>query len=176
MKLSQLKTNPGNPRIIKDDKFKKLVKSIESFPKMLELRPIVYNPETMEILGGNMRFKALQELKYKEIPDKWVKSAESLTEEEKKMFIIEDNVGFGEWDFDMLANEWDEIELEEWGVDMPIQLDSEINDINEVDSFSESVNFTIKCDSIEQLNELQTKLSIDTQKISCTEFFLKAGL
>lgn len=176
MKLSQLKTNPSNPRIIRDEKFKKLVMSIESFPKMLELRPIVYNPESMEVLGGNMRLKALQELKYKEIPDAWVKSAERLTEEEKKRFIIEDNVGFGEWDFEMLANEWEAIELEEWGVDLPVQLDSEINDINEVDSFSESVNFTIKCDSIEQLNELQTKLSIDTQKISCTEFFLKAGL
>lgn len=119
MKISNLKFNPNNPRTIDVSKFKKLVKSIETFPKMLELRPIVYNPETMEVLGGNMRLKALQELKYKEIPDTWVKSAESLTEEEKKRFVIEDNVGFGEWNFDMLANEWDDIELEEWGVDLP---------------------------------------------------------
>jgi hypothetical protein len=117
MKLSQLKTNPSNPRIIRDEKFKKLVMSIESFPKMLELRPIVYNPETMEVLGGNMRLKALQELKYKEIPDKWIKSAESLTEEEKKRFIIEDNVGFGEWDYKLLENNWDKEQLEDWGIE-----------------------------------------------------------
>lgn len=84
---------------------------------MLELRPIVYNPETMEVLGGNMRLKALQELKYKEIPDAWVKSAESLTEEEKKRFIIEDNVGFGEWDYKLLENNWDKEQLEDWGIE-----------------------------------------------------------
>lgn len=119
MKISELKIKAGNPRLIKDDKFKKLVKSIQEFPKMMELRPIIYDPATMEILGGNMRFKALQELKYKEIPENWVKSAADLTEDEKQRFLITDNVGFGEWDWDILANEWDADELENWGVDIP---------------------------------------------------------
>lgn len=118
MKISELKKNPNNPRLIKDDKFKKLVTSIENFPKMMELRPIVVDAE-MVVLGGNMRLAALKELKYKEIPDNWVKRADDLTEEEKKQFIIKDNVGFGEWDWDILANEWDNEQLEEWGLDLP---------------------------------------------------------
>lgn len=118
MKLSEIKPNPNNPRILKDEKFKKLVKSIDEFPKMMKLRPIVVDNDNM-ILGGNMRLKALQELKYKEIPDEWVKRADELTEEEKKRFIIADNVGFGEWDWDVLANEWDGQELNEWGINIP---------------------------------------------------------
>ena len=119
MKITELKIKKGNPRLIKDDKFLKLVKSIEEFPKMLELRPIIYDPVTMEILGGNMRFKALQQLKYKDIPNNWLKSASELTEEEKKRFIITDNVGFGEWYWEILQNEWDKKELEAWGLDLP---------------------------------------------------------
>lgn len=116
MKLSSLKYQKGNPRIIKDERFKKLKKSIEEFPKMLELRPMIYNPATMEVMGGNMRLKALRELGHKEIPDSWLKSAESLTEDERKRFIIVDNVGFGEWDWEMLADEWDSDELTDWGL------------------------------------------------------------
>jgi site-specific DNA-methyltransferase (adenine-specific) len=118
MKASAIHTNPGNPRIIKDERFKKLVKSISEFPKMMELRPIVIDSEDM-ILGGNMRFKALQELKYKDIPDQWIKRADELTEAEKRRFIIEDNIPFGEWDWDTLANEWDQAELLEWGLEIP---------------------------------------------------------
>lgn len=118
MKLSSIHINPSNPRIIKDDRFKKLVKSIEEFPKMMELRPIIIDSEGM-ILGGNMRFKALKELGYKDIPDNWVKQAETLTEAEKRRFIIEDNLPFGEWDWDTLANEWNEQELIDWGMDIP---------------------------------------------------------
>ncbi len=118
MKLSKIKGNPNNPRIIKDDKFKKLVKSISEFPKMLELRPIIVD-ENFIVQGGNMRLKALQELKYKDIPDEWVKQVSDLTEEQKKEFIIKDNVGFGEWDFDDLANNWDVEKLNEWGLDIP---------------------------------------------------------
>lgn len=119
MKINELKTKTGNPRLIKDDKFQKLVKSIQEFPKMLELRPIIYDPATMEILGGNMRLNALKELKYKEIPDNWVKSAAELTEDEKRRFLITDNVGFGEWDWEILQNDWDVKELEAWGLDLP---------------------------------------------------------
>ena len=118
MKLSKIKGNPNNPRIIKDDKFKKLVKSISEFPKMLEMRPIIVD-ENFIVQGGNMRLKALQELKYKDIPDEWVKQVSDLTEEQKKEFIIKDNVGFGEWDFDDLANNWDVEKLEDWGLDIP---------------------------------------------------------
>lgn len=118
MKLSEIHINPANPRIIKDDRFKKLVKSISEFPKMMELRPIIVDSEGL-ILGGNMRFKALKELKYKDIPELWVKRADELTDEEKQRFIIEDNVPFGEWDFDILANEWDQEKLIEWGLELP---------------------------------------------------------
>lgn len=118
IKLSTIKPNPNNPRVIKDDKFHKLVNSIKEFPKMLELRPMVVNEDNV-LLGGNMRLKALQHLKYEEIPDTWVKQANELTEEEQRQFIIKDNVGFGEWDWEMLANEWNSDELTEWGLDVP---------------------------------------------------------
>jgi DNA modification methylase len=118
MKLSKLKGNPNNPRIIKDDKFKKLVKSINDFPKMMALRPIVVD-ENFIVQGGNMRLKALQEIGFKDIPDEWVKQVKDLSEDEKKQFIIKDNVGFGEWDWDDLANNWDAEQLTEWGLDIP---------------------------------------------------------
>jgi len=114
MKISDIKANPNNPRIIKDDKFKKLVESVKSFPEMLELRPIVVNKD-MIILGGNMRYKACKEAWIKEIP---VIIADNLTEEQEREFLIKDNVSGGEWDWDILANEWDKEELEEWGLDV----------------------------------------------------------
>jgi hypothetical protein len=113
-KLSEIKPNPNNPRVIKDHKFAQLVKSIQDFPEMLQIRPIVVNAE-MVVLGGNMRLKACKEAGLKEVP---VIFADSLTEEQQKEFIIKDNVGFGEWDWDQLANEWDAEELSEWGLDI----------------------------------------------------------
>lgn len=107
--------NPSNPRIIKDDKFKKLVKSIQEFPQMLELRPIVVDAN-MVVLGGNMRLKACKAAGLKEVP---IVIADNLTEEQQAEFIIKDNVGFGEWDWDLLANEWDEQLLQDWGLDLP---------------------------------------------------------
>ena len=118
MKLSEIKSNPNNPRVLKDDKFKKLCKSIEEFPKMMSLRPIVVDGQNM-VLGGNMRLRALQHLGFKEISDDWVKQADTLTEDEKQRFIIADNVGFGEWDWDILANSWNSEQLIEWGLDLP---------------------------------------------------------
>jgi ParB-like chromosome segregation protein Spo0J len=112
IKISQVKSNPNNPRLIKNDKFKKLVKSVQEFPEMLELRPIVVD-ENMIVLGGNMRLKACQEAALKEV---WIEVAD-LTEQQKKEFTIKDNVGFGEWEWDMLANEWEQTELEDWGLD-----------------------------------------------------------
>ena len=131
MKLNQLKSNPNNPRLIKDDKFKKLVTSLREFPEMMEKRPMVCVTDTdgkLYPLGGNMRLKALQELKYKEIPDNWVMSADEWSEEKRKEFTIKDNVGFGEWDWDTLANEWDEILLDKWGLDIP---NFEIDEVEE---------------------------------------------
>jgi len=113
--INKVRTNPNNPRIIKDDKFQKLVKSIQEFPQMLEIRPIVVNDD-MIVLGGNMRLKACQEAGIKEIP---IIKASNLTEEQQKEFIIKDNVGFGEWDWNELANNWDAEELEKWGLDIP---------------------------------------------------------
>jgi hypothetical protein len=113
--ISQVIPNPTNPRIIKDDKFKKLVKSIEEFPQMLELRPIVVD-SNMVVLGGNMRLKACIAAGLKEVP---IIVADQLTDAQKGEFIIKDNVGFGEWDWDLLANEWDVEALTDWGLELP---------------------------------------------------------
>ena len=115
MKVTEIIPNPNNPRIIKDDKFLKLVQSIKEFPEMLELRPIVIDENNM-VLGGNMRLKACIEAGLKDVP---VKVA-ALTEEQKKEFIIKDNVGFGEWNWDDLANEWNIEDLSNWGLDLPL--------------------------------------------------------
>jgi DNA modification methylase len=112
---TELRLNKDNPRVIKDDKFKKLVKSIQDFPQMLEIRPIVVNDE-MVVLGGNMRLKACIEAGLTEVP---IIKASSLTPEQQKEFIIKDNVGFGEWEWDVLTNEWDVEKLTDWGLDIP---------------------------------------------------------
>jgi hypothetical protein len=116
VKISAVKSNPNNPRIIKDDKFKKLVTSIKEFPQMLDIRPIVVNDE-MVVLGGNMRLKACIEAGLKEVA---IIKASELTPEQQNEFIIKDNVGFGEWNWDDLANSWDTEQLTEWGIDLPI--------------------------------------------------------
>jgi ParB-like chromosome segregation protein Spo0J len=113
--ISEVTINPNNPRLIKDDKFEKLVKSIQNFPEMLKLRPIVVD-DNMVVLGGNMRLQACKKAKLKKV---WVIKASELTEEQKKEFIIKDNVGFGEWDWEQLANEWEPEKLTEWGLDVP---------------------------------------------------------
>jgi ParB-like chromosome segregation protein Spo0J len=114
-KISEVKLNPNNPRLIKDDNFKKLVQSIKDFPEMLDIRPIVVNAD-MVILGGNMRFKACKEAGLKEVP---IIIADNLTEEQQREFLIKDNVSGGEWDFEMLGNEWNVEQLEEWGLEVP---------------------------------------------------------
>jgi hypothetical protein len=122
MKLKDIKPNPNNPRVLRDEKFAKLKQSIQEFPKMLSLRPIVID-ENNVVLGGNMRLRALQDLGYTDIDDTCVKYAKDLTEEEKQRFIISDNVAFGEWDWDTLANDWEADQLSDWGLDIP-QFDS----------------------------------------------------
>jgi hypothetical protein len=112
--ISKIKLNPNNPRLIKDDKFTKLVQSIKDFPEMLEIRPIVVN-EDMIILGGNMRFKACKEVGLKEVP---IIKVSGLSEEKQREFLIKDNLSGGEWDWNLLQG-WDSIELGDWGIDMP---------------------------------------------------------
>jgi site-specific DNA-methyltransferase (adenine-specific) len=115
MLIQEIIPNPNNPRLIKDNKFKQLVKSIQDFPQMLELRPIVIDENNM-VLGGNMRLKACLEAGLTDVP---VIHANNLSEEKKKEFIVKDNVGYGEWDWDDLANNWDALELTDWGLDIP---------------------------------------------------------
>lgn len=118
IKLSSIKANTANPRLIKDSRFKKLVQSIQEFPKMMELRPLVIDDNRV-IIGGNMRFRALKFLDYTEVPDKWVKKASDLTDEERSRFIVADNVGFGESDWNELATNWKTDDLEHWGLEVP---------------------------------------------------------
>jgi hypothetical protein len=138
VKIGSIKTNPNNPRVIKDDKFKKLVQSVKDFPQMLDIRPIVVNDE-MIVLGGNMRLKACIEAGIKEVS---IIKASDLTPEQQNEFIIKDNVGFGEWNWDDLANDWDETKLVEWGLDVPI--DTKIDNLEEDETleFEQSVQLT----------------------------------
>jgi hypothetical protein len=143
MNINEIKPNPNNPRIIKDGKFKKLVKSIQDFPQMLELRPIVIDENNI-VLGGNMRLKACIEAGLKDVP---VKQAKELTEEQKKEFIVKDNVGYGEWNWDDLANNWDEQLLTEWGLDIPNFDSGGFADQNKelsLDDVSDSMTITLK--------------------------------
>jgi len=154
MKINLIKPNPNNPRIIKDDKFKKLVQSIKDFPQMLELRPIVIDENNI-VLGGNMRLKACQELGIKDVPTIYAKD---LTEDQKKEFIIKDNVGFGEWNWDDLANDWDETKLVEWGLDILSFDTQDFSDKNkEIDTDFEGQKYTFKLEySEEEYYELKT--------------------
>ena len=119
--IKEIKSNPNNPRVLKDDKFKKLVQSLKDFPEMANVRPIVVNTE-MIVLGGNMRLRAMQEAGWKKAPVQIV----DWSIEKQNEFIIKDNVGFGEWDWDAIANEWNESELIEWGLDLPVNFETEL--------------------------------------------------
>jgi DNA modification methylase len=140
-KISEVKLNPNNPRLIKDDKFKKLVQSVKDFPEMLNIRPIVVNQD-MIILGGNMRYKACREAGLKEIPV----IITDLTEEQQREFLIKDNTSGGEWDWEVLANEWDNEQLEAWGLDLPI-----FENENIIEAEAEEDDFEIP-------NEIQTDI------------------
>tara|TARA_R110000822_G_scaffold303963_1_gene428947 strand:+ start:375 stop:971 length:597 start_codon:yes stop_codon:yes gene_type:complete len=152
VKISEVKPNSINPRIIKDHKFHKLVDSIKEFPEMLKIRPIVVNNE-MIVLGGNMRLRACNEAKLKEV---YVLIADNLTEQQQREFIIKDNVGFGEWDWDLLGNEWNSVQLEDWGMDNWQNMD----DLDTSDEFSlpdgdkepfQQQTFTLADEQVEQI-------------------------
>jgi hypothetical protein len=132
VKISEVKLNPNNPRLIKDDKFAKLVQSVKDFPEMLNIRPIVVNQD-MIILGGNMRYKACKEAGLKEVPI----IIADLTEEQQREFLIKDNTSGGEWDWEVLANEWDAEQLEAWGLDLPV---FDINQENEIKDLSSTID------------------------------------
>jgi len=139
VKIKEIKVNPNNPRFIKDDKFKNLVKSIKEFPEMLSLRPVVVNKD-MIILGGNMRYKAAKEAGLKEIP---ILIANNITQEQEREFLIKDNTSGGEWDWDILANKWDADELNDWGLETPDTwgevLEAEEDDYTEPDDLKVDV-------------------------------------
>jgi hypothetical protein len=151
-----IKLNPNNPRLIKDDKFKKLCNSIKEFPEMLDIRPIVVN-EDMIVLGGNMRLKACKEVGIKEVP---IIIADNLTEEQQREFLIKDNVSGGEWDWDLLANEWNEEKLVDWGLDLPLG-----KEVSEEDLFDINIPFYTPSTIQPEINELanleKTKNLID---------------
>ena len=165
VKINQVKANPKNPRIIKDDKFKKLVKSIQEFPDMLNKRPLIVFTDVDKkyvVLGGNMRLKACNEIGLKEVP---IILADEWTEEQKAEFLIKDNVGFGEWDWDDLANEWDADKLEEWGLDVWQQtpdidysilddedLDNELSDM--ADGVKKAIQIEFEAEHYEKAAEL----------------------
>lgn len=183
MKVSDLKNNPDNPRIIKDAAFLKLKKSIKEFPQMMELRPMVIDSEGF-VLGGNMRLQAIKDLKMKEIPDSWVKRADDLTEEQKREFVIKDNSGFGEWDWDAIANEWSDLPLADWGLDIPsFEVDTDSSEEADLERYTKKIDAPVyepkgEKPSLDELYD-ETKTNSLIEKIeksnvsSELKFFLK---
>ena len=189
VKINKVKGNPKNPRIIKNDKFKTLKHSIRTMPGYMKLRPVIVD-EDMMVLGGNMRLRASIDLGKKEIWTDMFTQADcddmnkiAIKEErETKTYleycnaiIIKDNVSSGEWEWDILANDWDSVQLNEFGLDV-WQNEDDILDVKEITDFTESVNFLIKCENLKEFEELKTKLNIKTTKISYKDFISKFKL
>jgi len=147
--IKDIKPNPNNPRLVKDDKFAKLVQSIKDFPQMLDIRPIVVNKD-MIVLGGNMRLKACKEAGLKEIS---IIKAEDLTEEQQREFIIKDNVGYGEWDWELIASEWDAAQLNDWGLDIPDFKAEEIEAVEDDYEIPEELNTDIVLGDLIEIGE-----------------------
>ncbi|WP_347219298.1 ParB N-terminal domain-containing protein [Chryseobacterium sp.] len=196
--ISEVKVNPNNPRLIKDDKFKKLVKSIILFPQMVSIRPIIVD-ENYIALGGNMRYKGCVEIqklgkKYAEntlkeagynenkvesliellspifsgfFPEGWVRQEINLSEDEKNEFIIKDNVSGGEWDWDLLANEWDADLLEDWGLDLKLPVEPGEDEEPEEQTYIPTFRFEVTCTTEKEKNKLMAELL--TKGYSCTE-------
>lgn len=152
IKITSIKFNPKNPRIIRDDKFDKLKQSIKDFPEMMALRPIIVD-DKMTVIGGSMRLKSLIDLGYKELPENWILKAGELNEKQKQEFIIKDNLGFGEWDYDMLDVDWQSEDLDKWGLDIPKFVENE-----EAEPETDSQYFlNIRCDNESQAQKLYEK-------------------
>lgn len=211
MKLNELRLNPTNPREVVEEKYRQLIDSILVFPKMLELRPAVYN-KAREVLGGNMRLRALQDIAkmslteiqarleglegYRKKPQaervallelwqRWLDqptipaaSAENLTDEEQAEFIIKDNLSFGKWDWEALANDWDETELEEWGLDVWQPEDEEETPETKEDDFNEEqdeIHIRCKKGDIWQLGEHRLMCG-DTTDLETVKTLMGGGL
>jgi ParB-like chromosome segregation protein Spo0J len=154
--IGKIKSNPNNPRTIKDDKFFKLVQSLKELPEMAKVRPVVVNQD-MVVLGGNMRLKAMKDAGWKEVPVEVV----DWDEDKQRQFIIKDNVGFGEWDWEALANQWDAQELDDWGLTLPI-FDTEPSEDELIgDDKNKPATMKITFDTPEQLQ----KAEIDIQEL-----------
>lgn len=166
MKVSDIKKNPGNPRQIKGEKLELLKASVGGFQKMMPLRPIVID-ENNVVLGGNMRLAAIKALGLKDIPDEWVKKVTDLTEDEKKEFVIKDNAGFGEWDWDVIANEWSDLPLSDWGLDIP-DADEQIENVNDTD-LSDSLEslFKIEVSCANEAEQEETYNRLTEQGYQC---------
>ena len=173
--IQEVKPNENNPRFIKDYKFKKLVKSIKEFPEMLKLRPIVVNSD-MVVLGGNMRLKACKEAGLKEV---YILKADDLTEEQQREFIVKDNVGFGEWDWDVLGNEWNTQQLGDWGLEV-WQGGEDVSNTNDysnldvdskLDKFLDAKikNLTIPFES-QEFDEVILKLEVYLEKYNLVDY------
>ena len=151
--IGKIKANPNNPRTIKDDKFFKLVQSLKDLPEMAKVRPVVVNQD-MVVLGGNMRLKAMKEAGWKEAPVEIV----DWDEDKQRQFIIKDNVGFGEWDWEMLANQWDAEQLDDWGLTLPI-FDTEPSADELIgDDKNKPATMKITFDSPEQLQQAEIEI------------------
>jgi hypothetical protein len=172
MKITEIKSNPNNPRLIKDHKFKQLVKSIQDFPQMLELRPIVIDENNM-VLGGNMRLKACLEAGLTDVP---VIHANNLTEEKKKEFIVKDNVGYGEWDWSELANNWEVDLIQEWGLDIPNFINEPLNDELIGEEKNNPPTMKITFDNVEHLQEAENDIrELIDRKYKGAFFSVSAG-
>ena len=170
-KISEVKLNPNNPRLIKDDKFKKLVQSIKDFPEMLNIRPIVVNQD-MIILGGNMRYKACKEAGLKEVPV----IITDLTEAQQREFLIKDNTSGGEWDWEVLANEWDSEQLQAWGLDLvTFDLEPDYEDLIG-DEKNKPATLKITFKTVEQLQEAENDIQeLIDRKYKGAYFSVSAG-
>lgn len=163
--IGNMKANPSNPRVLRDEKFIKLKNSITEFPDMLNKRPIVAVTDAdgkYMVLGGNMRLRACQDLGMKEVP---VILADEWTEEQRREFIIKDNAGFGEWDWSALANEWDAGQLSEWGLDLP----KDPIEPEENEEYSPGFKLVIECATEQQQREYYdeiTKLGIECKPLT----------
>jgi ParB-like chromosome segregation protein Spo0J len=172
VKVSEIISNPNNPRIIKDDKFKQLVKSIQDFPEMLKLRPIVVN-DNMVVLGGNMRLKACKEVGIKEV---YIIKANELSEEQQREFIVKDNVGYGEWDWAELANNWNTDKLEEWGLDLPNFMELPSEDELTEENKNKPPTMKITFEAIEDLQEAEIDIrELIDRKYPKAYFSVSAG-
>jgi|DEB0MinimDraft_6_1074348.scaffolds.fasta_scaffold00094_20 hypothetical protein len=156
MKVADIKANENNPRTISKVQFNKLKDSIDKFPDMLNLRPLVVDKDNV-VVGGNMRLKALRALGITEVP---VMKVADMTEEERRQFIIKDNVGFGDWDWDILANEWDVEELDQWGLPLPFSKD-ELEEMGNPDNAETEHPFATEIDREHNYVVLKFETDID---------------